>query len=542
MKKSLLISMAGLMLASSSFADGITAPEAGKYYRIRHASGLYLTDIAFNAKVAEDDPTDYSQVVRFIPVQGMENTYNIERVKRGQFYGSDWGWSSTILSRNTSLSQFVIEPSTLGDGYVTFRNVGLNYVNKNKACLGTDDVTKDNNVYTDKAGTDASKHIWMIEECNLPEYKEELGADVYPDKNISENDPRNVYPGYKLVFAEEFGGTGKPKSTIWNFETGFCRNQEHQYYDGNRNCYLQDGVLVIEARDILDEQRKNPKYVKGNTSWPSNIGQYLHWTSGSMTTKSSWNGGYSWKYGIYEVRAKVPQMVGCWPAIWSTGCAQEWPYGGEIDILEYYGGGIHANVAWGNGARWGASWNSQFIGDDKLGKGWGDEYHIWRMVWDYDHMELWCDDTIVNNINLDQTQNKVPGESFDHGNGNNPFRDVRQMLWLNLAIGGQNGGNPSAPPYPNRFLVDYARVYQKIGTDGRATYHVDEEVSEPEFAIADGEYNHAVWSAVEDIAFGNTDTPSPVYYNLQGLEIQQPQAGSIVICRRGDKVEKQIFK
>jgi hypothetical protein len=32
---------------------------------------------------------------------------------------------------------------------------------------------------------------------------------------------------------------------------------------------------------------------------------------------------------------------------------------------------------------------------------------------------------------------------------------------LNLALGGMNGGDPSLTAFPNRFEVDYVRVYQK---------------------------------------------------------------------------------
>ena len=34
-------------------------------------------------------------------------------------------------------------------------------------------------------------------------------------------------------------------------------------------------------------------------------------------------------------------------------------------------------------------------------------------------------------------------------------------MLLNLAIGGDNGGDPSDTPFPTRFEIDYVRVYQK---------------------------------------------------------------------------------
>ncbi len=520
-----------------SQAASVTKPEADKYYKIKHISGLYMTDSGMNVTI-ENETQDNSQVFQFLPVAGASDTYNIVRVKRGQFLGSDKGWTSTIISRNINLSQFVVTPSKVSDGYVILKNVGLSQIKGGDKYLGTDNTTDKSSVYTDKSGDDTAKHQWSIEETEYtPSVEPEL-PDVYPDNNIPDTDLRaNVYPGYKLVFAEEFSGEGKTNSEVWNYETGFCRNHEHQYYDGDNNCYMQDGVLVIEAKDILALQRRNPKYNKHSTGWPGNIGQYLHWTSGSMTTKGDWQSGYTWLYGIYEVRAKVPQMVGCWPAIWSTGREHEWPYGGEIDIMEYYGHAIHGNVCWGNGGRYSASWNSAIVSDGDLGAGWGDEFHTWRMFWDYDHIELWCDDWLVNNIDLNTTYNAIPDQEYDHGNGCNPFRDVRHMLWLNLALGGDNGGSLNNTKFPCRFLVDYARVYQKFGTDGKATYHVDETISDPTFTYKDGEETPLGVNAMTE----DSDAPSH-YYNLQGVEIRNPEMGQLVICRQGNKVSKLIVR
>lgn len=341
-------------------------------------------------------------------------------------------------------------------------------------------------------------------------------VDFYADYEAPQDERANAYEGYRLVFAQEFSGEGTPDHEIWNFEEGYKRNNEDQYYNGDKNCYIRDGVLVIEGRNVEAEKIKNPKYDPFNKSWPSSIGKYMTWTSGSMQTKGSWNSGYTWNYGIYEVRAKVPQYVGSWPAIWSTGMQYEWPYGGEIDIMEYYGHCIHANVCWGDGRRWAGKWNSATVHDNVLGEGWGDEYHIWRMVWDYDHMELWCDDILVNNIDLDTTNNaKYTAGDIDDGDGCNPFRDVRHMLWLNLALGGNNGGSLANTPRPLRYLVDYARVYQKVGTDGKATYAVDDQISEPTFSLKDG-YDPS--AGVNNVRVDRAESDGAVY-NLQGIRV-----------------------
>ena len=509
--KNLLASALILLAGLTAGAASITIPEAGQFYRIRHASGLYLTDAGFGATVTES--TDGGkQIFTFVPVEGHEGVYNIRRCISGNYIGSDGKWSTSAISRSIPMSQFRIVK--VDDNFVKFQNLGMSDAKSFLGCDANNSGGVNSGVYTDKNGSDASLHYWTIEPAEAY-VAPATPADVYPDRQLADDDPRaHAYEGYKLVFAQEFSGEGKPDPEIWNFEKGFKRNNEDQYYNDDKNCVIRDGVLVISAENVADQKIKNPSYDKYNKAWPSNIGRYLTWTSGSMQTKGPWDGGYSWLFGIYEIRAKLEQVVGSWPAIWSTGKAHEWPYGGEIDILEYYGRKIHANVCWGDGKRWSAKWNSATIGDNNLPADFSDTYHIWRMVWDYDHMELWCDDMLVNNIDLDTTQNaKYTDGDIDDGDGCNPFRDVRQMLWLNMAMGGDNGGSLANTPSPCRFLVDYCRVYQKIGTDGNATYSVDDVISEPSFPYKNGE-GEAL--GIEDVDADGPDRVKGVY-NLQGI-------------------------
>jgi beta-glucanase (GH16 family) len=63
------------------------------------------------------------------------------------------------------------------------------------------------------------------------------------------------------------------------------------------------------------------------------------------------------------------------------------------------------------------------------------------------------DGQLLNKVAVDSLYNK-------DGSGFNPFRQAHYML-LNLAVGGQNGGDPSSTSFPRKFEIDYLRVYQK---------------------------------------------------------------------------------
>nr|AIA89543.1 CAZy families GH16 protein [uncultured Dyadobacter sp.] len=58
-------------------------------------------------------------------------------------------------------------------------------------------------------------------------------------------------------------------------------------------------------------------------------------------------GLHEWKYGRFEMRAKLDTQPGMWPAFWTLGVKGQWPSNGEIDIMEYYQNMILANTAWG---------------------------------------------------------------------------------------------------------------------------------------------------------------------------------------------------
>ncbi len=256
---------------------------------------------------------------------------------------------------------------------------------------------------------------------------------------------------YKLVWSDEFNADGRLDTCVWNYENGFARNHELQWYQPD-NAYCRDGLLVIEARK---EKRPNPWYRKGSTDWRTSRDS-IECTSSSVNTL----GKKEFMYGRFVVRARIPVGKGAWPAIWTLGNAMEWPSNGEIDIMEFYRkqGVPHilANAAWGTDRRYVAKWNSKavpfahFLEKDP---DWASEFHIWRMDWDEEAIRLYLDDELLNEILLKDTFNGKLGE------GKNPFMQPHYVL-LNLAVGGDNGGEVSDEAYPMRYEIDYVRVYQ----------------------------------------------------------------------------------
>ncbi len=257
----------------------------------------------------------------------------------------------------------------------------------------------------------------------------------------------------KLVWSDEFNTEGRLDASIWNYENGFVRNEEAQWYQPE-NAYCKDGKLIIEARKEVG--RQNPLFEAGSNDWRRKR-EFIEYTSSSVTT----TGKKEFLYGRFEVRAKIPVDKGAWPAIWTLGRGMEWPSCGEIDLMEYYriNGVPHilANAAWGTDLRYKAKWNSKKMPfthfTDKDLK-WAEKFHVWRMDWDETFLKLYLDDELLNEIPLSETVNG----SF--GNGENPFTKPQYLL-LNLAIGGVNGGPVDSAALPMKYEIDYVRVYQK---------------------------------------------------------------------------------
>jgi beta-glucanase (GH16 family) len=250
--------------------------------------------------------------------------------------------------------------------------------------------------------------------------------------------------GYRLVWSDEFDVDGPPSDERWRHERGFVRNDELQWYQAdNANC--KDGVLLIEARrEAVPNTRHDPE----SRDWRRNRKQ-AEYTSSSIQT----SGLYEWQYGILEVRARVDARPGLWPAIWTLGRRGGWPGGGEVDVMEYYKDSILANACWAARNQRGPKWDTVIVPMDELGKDWAKEFHTWKMDWNSDRIELSVDDRVLNTIDLNEVDRTMSTRR-------NPFRQPHFLL-LNMAVGGMNGGDPSATAFPGRYEVDYVRIYQR---------------------------------------------------------------------------------
>jgi beta-glucanase (GH16 family) len=237
---------------------------------------------------------------------------------------------------------------------------------------------------------------------------------------------------YKMIWNDEFDNPGLPDAAKWNYDTGGhgWGNQELQYYTSQRqeNARVENGHLIIETR---------------KENW-----QGMNYTSARLITKDK----AEWQYGKIEVKAKIPNGRGTWPAIWMLAATTpfKWPDDGEIDIMEHVGhnqGTVHASVH--------CKKYYHSIGTQKTATipvpDCSNNFHVYATEWNADSVLVSIDDKVYFRF-----ANEHSG--YDAW----PF-DNKMFLLLNIAVGGSWGGQQGVDDavFPKRMEIDYVRMYQK---------------------------------------------------------------------------------
>jgi len=252
---------------------------------------------------------------------------------------------------------------------------------------------------------------------------------------------------YKLVWSDEFNGDSLDLSK-WQHEVncdGGGNNEMQCYTNREKNVDVRNGSLVITA---LRENYNGKRY-----------------TSGRVNTK----GKAAWKYGKFEVRAKVPSGIYLWPALWMMprdSVYGMWAASGEIDIFEarggqptkyestlHFGGGWPKNIYQGSGPR-------NFVDLTK-------DFHTYGAVWTPESIQFFFDGNNFFTMSLQRSFANAGAGSNPYTKNGQPF-DQPFYFIINLAIGGGFFGGESqaltdaqardwASP---KFEIDYVRAYQ----------------------------------------------------------------------------------
>jgi beta-glucanase (GH16 family) len=285
-----------------------------------------------------------------------------------------------------------------------------------------------------------------------------LNTNSGNNTNTTPTTPSQSYTfNNELVWADEFdedsfSGNPAVSPDKWNIETvppnnGSWYNGELQYYtDKHDNIKVEDGILKITAKYESYEGK--------------------NYTSSRINTQDK----FEFTYGRVDMRAKLPNWEGMWPAFWLLGANIDeigWPNCGELDILEHGDyvkdstsddpGLISSAVHYGPqdysrqttnvpGKIFFDTGQERFVRSEKIIEQPFEEYHIYSMQWAPDKIQFFIDE---------EMHFEFPMQS-QHSPFDKPF-----FLLLNLAVGGHWTDGYVAPGFTEAtYEIDYVRVYQ----------------------------------------------------------------------------------
>ena len=255
------------------------------------------------------------------------------------------------------------------------------------------------------------------------------------DKEPTKPDGPGTKKDTVLVWDEEFNYTGLPDENKWSYDTinnaSGWGNNEKQFYTKARlkNAEVKGGYLYINA---IKESYKGFNY-----------------TSARLITKYKGD----WLYGRIEVRAKLPDGRGMWPAIWmlpTDWAYGGWPASGEIDIMENVGYNPYVIVASVHTQSYNHTLGTQKSSTTNVPTCYTG-FHTYTLEWQETSCKIYVDGTLYFVFANEGTGYKEW-----------PF-DKRFHLLLNVAVGGNWGGQKGIDDsiFPRAMVVDYVRVYQK---------------------------------------------------------------------------------
>lgn len=244
-----------------------------------------------------------------------------------------------------------------------------------------------------------------------------------------------------LVWADEFDGEGAINPEKWFRQTqlppggSWWGGLVQHYTNRNDNSYVKDGFLNLVAKKEEYEDQ----------------GEIKQYTSARLNSK------FAFTYGKVEVRAKMPEGIGTWPAIWmlNTNINEDgaywdnqgfgtvkWPYCGEIDILEHWGKNQdYVSSAVHNGSSYGDKVKN--LGGQTI-KNASTEFHIYTLEWTSEKM-IFSIDGIAHFTYNPSIKNT---ETWPY--------DSDYYLILNIAIESEIDQNFIESP----MVVDYIRIFQ----------------------------------------------------------------------------------
>ncbi len=250
--------------------------------------------------------------------------------------------------------------------------------------------------------------------------------------------------GLSLAFDDEFnslslyngsGGNYSPGAGTWwtKFASSNILTSYNLPTNNEQQIYVAPGFIGSGTTAITTNPFSLNNGIATITANPATAAEQgnlfgMGYTSGVMSTKLS----YAQTYGYFEIKAKLPEGNGLWPAFWMMPLHST----GELDVFEQLGKDPSTIYQTSHSAARGSTISTAVHLDSP------DQFHTYGMLWDKNYL-IWYIDGV------ETSRQATPADL------NSPM-----YMIMNLAVGGTWPGNPdSTTPFPASMGIDYVRTY-----------------------------------------------------------------------------------
>ncbi|WP_295808376.1 glycoside hydrolase family 16 protein [uncultured Nitratireductor sp.] len=248
-------------------------------------------------------------------------------------------------------------------------------------------------------------------------------ASVSSQERLETEADRLTMDAMRLSFNEDFSSldvsawgpdTRWIAHTPWSGDFGGARFAD----PGERSPFrIEDGNLRIEAK----------RDAEGD------------WQSGLLASVDPKGDGFAQQYGYFEMRARLPEGPGVWPAFWLIGKDRS-KFTAEIDVIEFYGDkpdGYSSVVhVWHRDGRHYSRFNRNPVFKEAS----PGDFHTYGVKIDRDWIRFYFDRAFIWKT---ETQ-----------------EEHRQPLYILLNLALVDGPTKDAAPDPSHMIVDYVRAYR----------------------------------------------------------------------------------
>lgn len=257
-----------------------------------------------------------------------------------------------------------------------------------------------------------------------------------------------------LVWSDEFD-ENTLNTNKWHHQTigivngGWANGEIQHYTNSSENSFVTaDNLHIVAKRETIIQN-----------------GVSRDFTSARLNSK------FAFTYGRVDVKAKLPEGEGTFPAIWTLGKnisetgaywqtqgfgTTPWPHCGEIDIMEH---GLHATNTISSALHTTSSYGGTVNTKAKPLTDVTNTYHVFSMNWSPNQITFLVDDEVHYIYKKPENFTDVNSDGVNDGW---PFDDP-QFLLINFAMGGISGAvSPSFTE--SSMLIDYVRIYQNTST------------------------------------------------------------------------------